>query len=116
MIEYLVYLTDPALFMSWTHREFLRRPEAFLPPKKDQVNGWTELRFKQPEHGIKAVFIEQDSAWLRGMEFVNDDTTSRVTFAPPRSVSEIPADLYDRLKGIQFKESTISLRRHMTYL
>ncbi|MEZ6134603.1 MAG: hypothetical protein R3C53_06815 [Pirellulaceae bacterium] len=116
MIEYLAYLTDPAGLMGWTHGEFLRRPEAFFPPKEDQENGWTEVRFKQSEHGINALFMDQSSAFLRGLEFVNDDATLRITFARPRSVSEIPADLYNRLNGIRFKDSTIDLRRHMTYL
>jgi hypothetical protein len=116
MIEYLAYLTDPALFLTYTHREFLRHPEAFLPAKDDKENRWTELRFKQPQHGIAALFVDQDSVWIRGIEFVDGDKISGLTFDRPRSVDEIPADLFDRLKGIEFKESTISLRRHMTYL
>lgn len=116
MIEYLIYLTDPAVFLTQTHRDFLRRPEAFFPPKNDKQKRWTELKYRKPQHGITALFVGQDPVWIYGIELINDGATVDMTFDLPHSVDAIPAELFDRLKGIQFEESTLSLRRHMTYL
>ena len=117
MIEYLIYLTDPAVFLTQTHRDFLRRPEAFFPPKKGKQKRWTELKYKKPhELGITALFVGEDPFWIYGIQLINDDATVRMTFDRPLSDETIPADLFDRLQDIQFKESTLSLRRHMTYL
>lgn len=116
MIDYLIYLTDPAMFLSQTYRDFLRRPKTFLPPNYDKQKDWTELKYKEPYHGIEALFVRKDPFWLHGIEIKNANLSVRLTFELPHSVDSIPAKVFDRLKNIKFDQSNLTLHRHMRYL
>jgi hypothetical protein len=117
LIDYLIYLTDPSYIMTDLYYSVLQSPEQFLPPK-DLEGGTVEWRFRKALEGFQSVLVSQEPAWLCGFETRNPVTgeTNRVTFTKPESLKQLPAELLDRMKGIKFEKSDLSIRRHMIYL
>jgi hypothetical protein len=79
---------------------------------------YIERRFKEPIEGFRAVFVSEEPAWLCGFEYDDgkDGKPVRMIFSKPRSLKEVPPGVFERLKGIEFKKSDQSIRRHMVYL
>ena len=77
-----------------------------------------ERRFKKPVEGFQAVFVSEEPAWLCGFECSDpkDDKPGRQMYSKPKLLKEVPAEVFDRLKGVKFKQSDLSIRRHMVYL
>lgn len=117
LIDYLLYVTDPSWIMTCFYHDVLYEGGKFLPPKNFE-HGCKEWRFKEPVSGFRAVFVSEEPAWLYGFEADNPETgkTGRILFSKPESLKEVPARVFDRLKGIVFKKSNESIRRHMVYL
>lgn len=117
MIDYLIYVTDPSCIMTCFYHIALTEPGKFLPPKEAE-RGCTEWRFKEPIEGFRAVFVSQEPAWLCGCEAGGQDggKPGRMIVSKPESLQEVPAGVFERLKGIEFKKSDLSIRRHMVYL
>jgi hypothetical protein len=117
LIDYLLYLTDPSCIMTCLYHGALYEPGKFLPPK--EVNrGLIERRFKEPVEGFRAVFVSEEPAWLGGFEFDGREGGKevRMIVSKPESLKDVPAGVFERLKGVQFKKSDLSIRRHMVYL
>jgi hypothetical protein len=71
-----------------------------------------------PVEGFRAVFVSEDPAWLCGFECDDpkDGKRGKLIYSKPKSLNDVPAEVFDRLKGIKFKQSDLSIRRHMVYL
>jgi hypothetical protein len=117
LIDYLIYLTDPSCIMTCIYHDALFEPAKFLPPK-DVEHGTIERRFKEPVGGFQAIIVSEEPAWLCGVECGDPQggKTERLMWSKPKSLKEVPAEVFDRLKGIKFKHSDLSIRRHMVYL
>jgi hypothetical protein len=117
LLDYLIYLTDPSWIMTCFYHGALYEPDKFLP-QKDLEGGWIERRFKDPVAGFRAVFVSEEPAWLCGFECdeVKGGKPLRVIVSKPESLKELPAEVLDRLKGIEFKKSDLSIRRHLVFL
>jgi hypothetical protein len=117
LIDYLLYLTDPSYIMTCFYHDALYEPGKFLP-RKEVERGIVERRFKKPVEGFQAVFVSEEPAWLCGFECGDPENgkSERQMYSKPKSLKEIPAKVFDRLKGITFKQSDLSIRRHMVYL
>ena len=118
LIDFLIYLTDPSVIMTCFYHGALYEPGKFLPPKEVEP-GLIERRFKEPVEGFRAVFVSEEPAWLCGFEFDGDRQGGkpvRMIVSKPESLKEVPAGVFERLKGIEFKKSDLSIRRHMVYL
>lgn len=117
LIEYLIYLTDPALFGTYLHRLTLREPDLF-EPREPGVAGCEKWEFKQPRHSLHAFHLSAKGDWYGGIEFENAETGERATwvFLPPKSIDAIPDEVTGRIEGIRFRPSQNSLSRHRTYL
>ena len=117
LIDYLLYLTDPSYIMTCFYHGALYEPGKFLPPKEVE-RGLIERRFKEPVEGFRAVFVSEDPAWLCGFESDGPEggRPVRMIVSKPESLKEVPAEVFERLKGIEFKKSDLSIRRHMVFL
>jgi hypothetical protein len=117
LIDYLIYLTDPSCIMTCIYHDALYEPGKFLPPKEVE-RGCIERRLKQPVEGFRAVFVSEQPAWLCGFEVDDraDGKPVRIIVSKPESLKEVPAEVFERLKGVKFKKSDLSIRRHMVYL
>jgi hypothetical protein len=117
LIDYLLYLTDPSYIMTCLYHDALNEPGKFLPPKEIEP-GCIERRLKEPVEGFRAVFVSKEPAWLCGFECSDPEGGKpvRLIFSKPESLKEVPAEVFDRLKGIEFEKSDLSIRRHMVYL
>ena len=117
LIDYLLYLTDPSYIMTCFYHNALTEPGKFLPPKEIEP-GCIERRFKKPVEGFRAVFVSEEPAWLCGFECDNPEggKTERMIVSKSESLKEVPAGVFERLKGVKFKKSELSIRRHMVYL
>jgi hypothetical protein len=117
LIDYLLYLTDPSCIMTCLYHGALYEPGKFLPSKEVE-RGLIERRFKGPVEGFRAVFVSEDPAWLCGFESdgPEDGKPVRMIVSKPESLKEVPAGVFERLKGVEFKKSDLSIRRHMVYL
>jgi hypothetical protein len=116
LIDYLLYLTDPSYIMTCFYHGALFEPGKFLPPKEVE-GGCIEMRFKEPVEGFRAVFVSEKPAWLCGFESAPEGGKPvRMIVSKPESLKELPAEVFERLKGIEFKKSDLSIRRHMVYL
>jgi hypothetical protein len=117
LIDYLIYLTDPSCIMTCFYHDALYEPGKFLP-QKEVERGMIEKRFKKPVEGFQAVFISEAPAWLCGVECGNPENgkTERQIYSKPTALKEVPAEVFHRLKGIKFKHSDLSVRRHIVYL
>ncbi len=95
----------------------LYEPGKFLPPKEVEP-GLIERRFKEPVEGFRAVFVSEEPAWLSGFESDGPEGGKpvRMIVSKPESLKEIPAGVFERLKGVEFKKADLSIRRHMVYL
>jgi hypothetical protein len=111
------YLTDPSSTMTCLYHDALYEPGNFLPPKEVE-HGIIERRFKKPVEGFRAVFVSEKPAWLRGVEWVSGENgkSTKEMYSTPKSLKEVPAEVFDRLRGIKFKRSDLSICRHMVYL
>jgi hypothetical protein len=117
LIDFLIYLTDPSVIMTCIYHGALYEPDKFLPPKEVE-RGLIERRFKEPVEGFRAVFVSVEPAWLSGFESDGPEGGKpvRMIVSKPKSLKEVPAKVLERLKGIEFKKSDLSIRRHMVYL
>ena len=117
LIDYLIYLTDPSCIMTCLYHNALDEPGKFLPPKEVE-GGYIERRLKKPIEGFRAVFVSEDPAWFCGFECDDgkDGKPVRMIVSKPESRKEVPAGLFERLKGAEFKRSDPSIRRHMVFL
>lgn len=117
LFDYLLYKTDPSCIVTSLYYHVLYTPERFLPGK-DMDRGCKEMRFKKPVEGFRAVFIAEEPLWFCGFEVgdPNGDKSSRVFYSKPESLKDVPAEVFQRLKGIDFKKSDLSIRRHMVFL
>ena len=117
LIDYLIYQIDPSWIMTCFYHGALYEPGKFLAPKEVE-GGYLEWRFKKPVEGFRAVFVSKEPAWLCGFECDDreDGKPARVIFSKPESLKEVPAEVFERLKGVEFQKSDLSIRRHMVYL
>jgi hypothetical protein len=117
LIDYLIYLTDPSCIMTCFYHGALYEPGKFLPPKEVE-RGLIERRYKEPVEGFRAVFVSEEPAWLCGFEcdVAGEDKPVRMIISKPESLKEVPSGVFERLKGVEFKKSDLSIRRHMVYL
>ncbi len=117
LIDYLLYQTDPSCIMTCLYHDALYKPGKFLPPKEVE-RGLIERRFKKPVEGFRAVFVSEEPAWLCGFESDGPEGGKpvRMIVSKPESLKEVPAKVFQRLKGVKFKKSDLSIRRHMVYL
>lgn len=118
LIDFLIYLSDPSFIMTCFYHGALYEPDKFLPPKEVE-RGLVERRFKQPVEGFRAVFVSEEPAWLCGFESDGDRQGGkpvRMIVSKPESLKEVPAGVFERLKGVEFKKSDLSIRRHMVFL
>ncbi len=76
-----------------------------------------EWRFIETVERFQAVFISQEPGWLCGFECGDpkNGETERQMYSRPRSLKEVPAEVFDRLKDVKFKQSDLSIRRHLVY-
>jgi hypothetical protein len=117
LIDFLIYLTDPSVIMTCVYHGALYEPDKFHPPKEVEP-GLIERRFKEPVEGFRAVFVSEEPAWLCGFESDGPEGGKpvRMIISKPESLKEVPAGVFERLKGVEFKKSDLSIRRHMVYL
>lgn len=117
LIHYLIYLTDPSYIMTCIYHGALHEPDKFLPPNEVE-RGLIESRFKEPVSAFRTVFVSKDPAWLCGFEWTDREGGKPVRFivSKPESLEEVPAAVFERLKGVEFKKSDMSIRRHMVFL
>jgi hypothetical protein len=117
LIDYLLYLTDPSYIMTCLYHEALQTPGTFLP-QKELEGGIVEWRLRTPIEGFQAVLVSQEPAWLCGFEYRNPATgqVSRLIYTKPKSLNQLPPEVLDRMTGITFEKSDLSIRRHMVYL
>ncbi len=118
LIGYLIYLTDPSFIMTCLYHDALYEPGKFLAAKEVE-RGLIERRFKEPVNGFRAVFISEEPAWLSGVESDGGGRGGkpvRMIVTKPESLKEVPAGVFERLKGVEFKKSDLSIRRHMVFL
>jgi hypothetical protein len=117
LIDYLIYLTDPSCIMTGLYHGAIYEPAKFLSPKEVE-RGLIERRFKEPVEGFRAVIVSEEPVWLCGFEHDGPECGKpvRIIFSKPESLEEVPAGVFERLKGVEFKKSDRSIRRHMDYL
>lgn len=64
--------------------------------------------------------INHDKGWnlvTKGKEAFEWETGEKEgLITKPKSLKEVPTEVFDRLKGVKFKHSDLSIRRHMVYL
>lgn len=117
LVDYTIYLTDPAMFPSSVFKQYLQSPELFNPPRAVE-SGCTELRFKKPFHGFSSIEVDLKTFWIGAMEFTNSktDQQSKIIFTKPTLIKKVPDEIFDRLKSVKFRQGKNSLRRHLQYL
>ncbi len=117
LIDFLIDLTDPSVIMTCIYHGALYEPDKFLPPKEVE-RGLIERRFKEPVEGFRAVFVSEVPAWLCGFESDGPEggRSVRMIVSKPESLKEVRAGVFERLKGVEFKKSDLSIRRHMVFL
>jgi hypothetical protein len=117
LVDYSLYLTDPALLMTGIYYKYLVEPEHFLREAAD-VDGVITLRLKKPIEGFESLSITERPFCFRGFSFTNpvSQTSGAFVISAPEIVHEVPAAVIERMKSIRFKTSEKSLKRHMTYL
>ena len=105
LIDYLLYLTDPSCIMTCLYHSALTEPGKFLPPKEVE-RGLIERRFKEPVEGFRAVFVSEEPAWLCGFECDDPEggKPMRMIVSKPESLKEVPAGVFERLKGVRVQE------------
>jgi hypothetical protein len=107
LIDYLLYLTDPSVIMTCFYHAALFEPGKFLPPKEVE-GGYIERRFKEPIEGFRAVFVSEEPAWLCGFEYDDgkDSKPVRTIFSKPKWLEQVPAGVFERLKGSSSRNPT----------
>ena len=113
LVDYALYLTDPALLMTGMYYEYLSNPNAFTREGPDD-EGVFILRVKKPVEGFESVTLTEHPIWFRGLSV--KDPSGVLRFSSPEIIPSIPDFLLDQLKGIRFEDSNLSLRRHLNYL
>jgi len=118
LVDYAIYLTDPATIPTYLYSLYLKEPELFDAPRPGE-SGCMELRLKvRHRSGLRAIHVDQKRFWYGAFEFENGETgeVMKIIYTKPKAIDRIPDEVYERLKGIHFRESKNSLRRHMQYL
>lgn len=115
LVEYTIYLTDPAFFPTYLHYLSLTKPEMFKAPRPGEA-GCNELRLKKVHKNFRAIHIDEKRLWYGALEFENAGERTKVIFSKPKLIDQIPDKVLERVKGIEFRKSTNSLSRHRTYL
>lgn len=115
MVDYIIYLTDPAGFMGYFFKKYLDYPELFTVSLKPNEK---ELRLKEPHYGIESIYISEAPLWFNGIRFKNQKTneTSELTVSKPADLKNVSNNIKLIPKDIYFEESDLTLRRHMEYL
>lgn len=121
LIAYTIYLTDPAMFVSYLHREYLKDPQKFEPPKPGE-SGCMELRLKERKNGFHALHLDEKRLWYGAFEYEvkgkgrEPAKVLKWVFSKPKAIEKFPEAIFERLKDVKFRKSKNSLRRHRTYL
>ncbi len=117
IVDYILYLTDPALFMTGLFHGYKTEPEKYnIESIDDEQLKWFVL--KEPLYGFKSVAVDEDTFWFHGFRMENPESKIEYTyrFSKPRKYQTLPKSLLDDMEKIKFTDSAKTLRRHMSYL
>lgn len=117
LVDYILYLTDPALFMTGLFNGYKTEPAKY---DIEPIDGepWKRFVLKEPLYGFKSVSVDEDSFWFHGFVMKNPESKSEYvySFSKPREYKALPKPLFRDMKKIKFIDSDSTLRRHMSYL
>lgn len=117
IIDYILYLTDPALFMTGLFNGYKTDPSKY---DIELIDGepWKRFVLKEPLYGFKSVTVDEDKFWFHGFRMENPKSKTEYVYSFSKP-SEYKAPLKSLLKDmgkIKFIDSDRTLRRHMSYL
>lgn len=116
LIDYLLYVTDPSYIMTSLYHGYLTQPKTYRDPVPEE-GGCIRLTRKKPVEGFNALLVVEKPFWFCGFEVgMGDGKLASFIYSQPRSISEVPKAVLQRLNGIKFRKSDWSIRRHMVYL
>jgi hypothetical protein len=118
LVDYILYLTDPSYFMTFSTYEYYQRPEN-VKVRQPKGKPYLELIFKEPLGGfIDAVFVNIDSLWFHGYRLKDPKTEEFATknISPPKEYQSLPSYIENEFNEITFTESDWTIKRHMRYL
>jgi hypothetical protein len=113
ILGYLLYIIGADLFEGSLYEAYLEAPDTFnvVPGKGGK---WKEFQLKNPE-AFEAVYLTEKPLWFYGMRIKTPGTgTVESLISAPERIEIIPDDLKAQLKAIHFKDSPLSLARHIS--
>jgi len=115
LASYLYYLIDPAGIMGSTYAEYARDPSRFIATK---ANGLTEIAFKDSKEFPITVLVKESPPWLAGMRIKDPDSGKSATtrFREPEHIEKMPEKIGFLLREIDFRDSDLTVKRHMAFL
>jgi len=114
ILGYLLYIIGADLFEGDLYEAYLLAPDTFnvVPGKGGK---WKEFQLKNPMDGFEAVYLTEKPLWFYGMRVKTPGTgTVESLISAPEPIEKIPDDLKAQLKAIRFKDSPLSLARHVS--
>jgi hypothetical protein len=117
LVDYALYLTDPALLMTSLYYEFLSNSGVFASPPIEE-GGLVRLQMKESREGIESLLVVRKPLWFRGYSFRIPASKVRGEFrvSTPQEVQSIPTWVTSLPTGIRFTDSDNTLQRHLDYL
>ena len=114
ILAYLLGIIGADLFEGSLYEAYLEAPDTFnvVPGKGGK---WKEFQLKNPMDGFEAVYLTEKPLWFYGMRIKTPGTgTVESLISAPEPIEKIPDDLKAQLKAIHFKDSPLSLARHIS--
>jgi hypothetical protein len=113
ILGYLLDIIGANSFEGALYDAYLQAPDTFnvVPGKGGK---WKEFQLKKPEDGFEAVYLTEKPLWFYGMRIKIPGTgTVESLISAPEPIKKIPDELKAQLKDIHFKDSPLSLARHL---
>ena len=117
LIDYLLYLTDPSCIMTCFYHGALVRARQVPPAEGGRA--WAHREAVQGAGQGVPGGLRLGGAGLAlrlRVRRPGGGKPVRMIVSKPESLKEVPAGVFERLKGVEFKKSDLSIRRHMVYL
>ena len=111
LIDYIIYLTDPAGFKISIYKKYLKDQKRFIvePRQNSKL-----LKLRKPTYGIQSVEISENPFWLLSIKGL--DPYFEISVTLPEEVQEVAPDIKKIPDFVEFKESDNTLRMHLEYL
>ena len=115
LVMYVFYLTDPSWIMAGLYFQYFEEPSTALV-ESVPLQRYTKLTFQKPISGFESLFISERPFWFHGFDFSLEQDKASFRVSKPEKIGSIPDEVETRRNEISFKDSDLTLQRHLSFL